>query len=226
MRLHPDTMTGRSIPPDHQTGSLAPDDREQPRTAPARRRATTPSAGYAIWPQTPTTPDRSPARCGGDLRHCTCSGPTAEDVDMTDLALRDLDHTECLALLATTNLGRLALTRRALPMIVPARYLVYDDRVVIHLSTGLDHIGWIDGEVVALQVSAFDDDQIHGWTVSITGAAHGTPDPTHIEDHPNAPWIPRGGGDLITLSTDVMRGERLGPSDETKSVDHPSSPRQ
>ena len=151
---------------------------------------------------------------------------------MTDLALRELDHTECLELLATTNLGRLALTRRALPMIVPARYVVHEDHVVVHLSTGLDRIGWMDGEIVALQVSAFDDDeQTHGWTVSVTGAAHGTPNPTRIEDHPNAPWIPRGGGDLISLSTDILHGERLGPVDDIvvvdhKSVDHPSTRRR
>jgi hypothetical protein len=102
---------------------------------------------------------------------------TPNIVDMTDLAVRELDRTECLALLATTNLGRLALTRRALPTIVPARYLVNDERVVIHLSTGLDHVAWLDGEVVALQVSAFDDTQTYGWSVCITGAAHGTPDP-------------------------------------------------
>jgi nitroimidazol reductase NimA-like FMN-containing flavoprotein (pyridoxamine 5'-phosphate oxidase superfamily) len=52
---------------------------------------------------------------------------------MTDLAVRELDRDECLALLATTNLGRLALTRRAPPMIVPARYLVHDERVIIHI---------------------------------------------------------------------------------------------
>jgi uncharacterized protein len=143
---------------------------------------------------------------------------------MTDLALHELDRTECLALLATSNLGRLALTRRALPRIVPARYLVHNDRVVIHLSTGLDDVGWIDGEVVALQVSAFDEDQTHGWSVSVTGRAHGTPNPTRTDELPAAPWIPHGGGDLITLSTDVIWGERLGPTETTSRADHPSSP--
>jgi uncharacterized protein len=142
---------------------------------------------------------------------------------MTDLAVRELDRTECLALLATTNLGRLALTRRALPTIVPARYLVNDERVVIHLSTGLDHVAWLDGEVVALQVSAFDETQTYGWSVCVTGAAHGTPDPIRTQDHPSAPWIATGGGDLITLSTDIIHGERLAPTNNTKRVTHPST---
>jgi uncharacterized protein len=142
---------------------------------------------------------------------------------MTDLAVRELDRDECLALLATTNLGRLALTRRALPTIVPARYLVNDERAVIHLSTGLNHVAWLDGEVVALQVSAFDETQTYGWTVFITGAAHGMPDPIRPQDHPNAPWIATGGGDLIALSTDIIHGERLGPTNNTHHVTHPST---
>lgn len=142
---------------------------------------------------------------------------------MTDLAVRELDRTECLALLATTNLGRLALTRRALPMIVPARYVVSDERAVIHLSTGLDHVAWLDGEVVALQVSAFDETQTYGWSVCVTGAAHGTPDPGRTQDHPKAPWIATGGGDLITLSTDIIHGQRLGPAPHTSRVTHPST---
>ncbi len=145
---------------------------------------------------------------------------------MRDIAVRELDRAECLALLATTNVGRLALTRRALPMIVPAHYLLRNDHVVIHLSTGLDDVGWIDGEVVALQVSAFDDEHRHGWTVSVTGGAHGTSNPTGAEPVPHAPWIPRGGGDLIALPTDLVWGERLGSEDPTERVRHPSAPRQ
>ena len=76
--------------------------------------------------------------------------------------------------------------------------------------------------IVALQVSAFDnDDQTHGWSVSITGAAHGTPDPSPSQQHPTAPWIPQGGGDLIAISTDIMFGERLGPADNASPRKNP-----
>jgi nitroimidazol reductase NimA-like FMN-containing flavoprotein (pyridoxamine 5'-phosphate oxidase superfamily) len=134
---------------------------------------------------------------------------------MSQVTLRELSRTDCLALLRTTNLGSVALTRRALPAVVSARYLVHDDRVLVHMSTGLDRVPWIDGEVVALHVSAFDDDSRYGWSVSVTGAAHGTPNPTADETRPHAPWIPRGGGDLIAISTDLIWGERLGPTEET-----------
>jgi hypothetical protein len=121
--------------------------------------------------------------------------------------------------------GQVALTRRALPTIVPAHYLVHDDRVLVHMSTGLDCVPWIDGEIVAFHVSAFDDDSRYGWSVSVTGAAHGTPNPTGHEPVPHAPWIAHGGGDLIAISTDMISGERLGPIEGPNTAENatPSS---
>ena len=57
--------------------------------------------------------------------------------DFTDGAL---SRTECMALLATAQFGHLALTRQALPTVVPAYYVVDEDRVVIHASSGLDPV--------------------------------------------------------------------------------------
>lgn len=45
----------------------------------------------------------------------------------------------------------------------------------IQLSNGLDQVSRIEGEVVATQVSAFDNDEIHGWTVYVTGARRERP---------------------------------------------------
>jgi hypothetical protein len=141
---------------------------------------------------------------------------------MSDLALRDLSHAECLALLRTANLGHLGLTRRALPAVVPAHYLLTQDRVLIHVSTGIDPVPWVDGEIVTLHVSAFNDDQRDGWSVSVTGAGHGTPDLADVDDIPRAPWITRGGGDVIAIPTDLVSGERLGAEPEAIAGDHPS----
>ena len=128
---------------------------------------------------------------------------------------RGLDVAECLDLLATADLGHVVMLRQALPVVVPARYVVRGDRVLIHLTTGLDGTPWIDGEVVTLHVSEFDEDKREGWTVSVIGRAHGTPMLSAGDDQPRAPWIAQGGGDLILLSTELVNGERL----QTPSVD-------
>jgi hypothetical protein len=133
---------------------------------------------------------------------------------MTEVAIRELTRIECLSLLGSKNVGQLALTRRALPTVIPARYLMFEDRVLIHASTGLDPVAWVDGEIVALHVEAFDPDLRRGWSVSLTGAAHGTPAIAGAENEVRAPWIPTGGGDLIAISTDIIWGERLGAATE------------
>ena len=107
---------------------------------------------------------------------------------MDDLAVNELNRSECLALLAMTNLGQLALTRRALPAVIPAHYVVYRDRILIHASAALEPVPRNDGEIVALHASAFDADQRVGWSVSVTGVAHGRPDLAGIENMPHVPW--------------------------------------
>ena len=141
---------------------------------------------------------------------------------MSERALRDLSRGECFDLLRTTNVGQLVMTRHALPAAVPAHYLMHEDCVLIHIATAIEPSHWRDGDVVALHVSVFDADQRAGWTVSVTGRAHGTPELPATHDSPHAPWIAHGGGDLIELSTEMIHGERLGPPDDGDQGNEPT----
>ena len=105
----------------------------------------------------------------------------------------------------------------------PARFVVRDNHVIVHLWTGLRPVPWRDGEIVALHVCHFDDDEHEGWSISVTGAAHGTPNLALEPDMPHAPWIAQGDGDLITLSTDIIWGERLTPTDQSADDHHAAS---
>ena len=122
-----------------------------------------------------------------------------------------LDRLESLDLLALGNVGQLVVTRDALPAAMPARYLVEEDRVLIHVFNSPDRVSWRDGDVVTLHVTTFDADQCQGWSVSVTGRAHGTPNLEGVREPPNAPWIPDGGGDLLELVAELVEGERLSP---------------
>lgn len=44
---------------------------------------------------------------------------------------RVLTRDECLAFLASAEIGRIAISRRALPLIVPVRFVMDRDRIVI-----------------------------------------------------------------------------------------------
>jgi Pyridoxamine 5'-phosphate oxidase len=125
-----------------------------------------------------------------------------------------LTRTECLELVGTTEFGHLTFTRRALPVVVPAHYVLDGDRVQIHASTGGNPDLWRDGEIVALHVDAFDADQRAGWSVSVTGAAQAAANLVGAESLSRAPWLPAGGGNFIAVSTDLVWGQRFGPARE------------
>jgi hypothetical protein len=139
------------------------------------------------------------------------SALTADDLSVDEISGAGLTRTECLALLGTTEFGHLTLTRRALPMVVPAHYVLDKDRVLIHAATGGDQDLWRDGEIVALHVDAFDTDQRAGWSVSVTGAAQAPTNLAGAANFPRAPWLPAGGGTVIAVSTDLVWGQRFRP---------------
>jgi uncharacterized protein len=145
------------------------------------------------------------------------SGPRcrADDARVNEISSAGLTRTECLALLGTTEFGHLTLTRRALPMVVPAHYVLDGERVLIHASTGGKPDLWRDGEIVALHVDAFDVDQRAGWSVSVTGAAREAANLVGAGNTSRAPWLPAGGGNVIAMSTDLEWGQRFGPQTQT-----------
>jgi nitroimidazol reductase NimA-like FMN-containing flavoprotein (pyridoxamine 5'-phosphate oxidase superfamily) len=83
--------------------------------------------------------------------------------------VRALTVEECYRLLATAKLGRLALSHKALPVVLPVSSLLHDRRIVIQ-TTG----GPILEAARAAPVVAFETDDIEpctyaGWSVVVTG---------------------------------------------------------
>ena len=120
----------------------------------------------------------------------------------------ELSEADCIALLGTTSFGQLALTRGALPTVVPVHFVVHEGEIVVHFVDPDDRVPWLDGDIVALHACAFDADASAGWRVCVTGRSRlAVVDDT--DDLPRAPWIPEGGR-LVRLTLDHVRGERLG----------------
>ena len=77
---------------------------------------------------------------------------------------------ECLRLLAGTTVGRVALTRKALPVILPVNYAMDGDTVVIRTRPGsLLASSRERGVVVAFEVDELDRETCSGWSVLLTG---------------------------------------------------------
>ena len=86
-----------------------------------------------------------------------------------------LSPSACWDLLATATVGRLALSVRALPMIVPVRYLVDDASVAISLGRPGLPLTTVHEAVVAFAVDAIDEGSATGWMVQMQGRARLAP---------------------------------------------------
>lgn len=96
-----------------------------------------------------------------------------------------LDGEECLRLLGKAVIGRMALSRGALPVIVPVDLCSTASASWCGPATGtkLDHA--LAGSVVAFEVDDIDRWRHRGWSVAVTGVATGgrrIPEPARCAD--------------------------------------------
>ena len=122
-----------------------------------------------------------------------------------------LDRRACLDLLATTGRGRIALTVSALPAILPVRFVLDNDRIVVAASVGTTLDRGTDGNVVAFEADGIDERDPVG--VECGGGRRGEP------PHPGTRRgacrglpLPRWGAEeprqFIALSTEQISGRR------------------
>ncbi len=87
--------------------------------------------------------------------------------------IRELDRRACLALLATTDRARVALSNQALPVIVPVRYRLDGVQIVIDACTGILTAAASGGHIVCLQADVTDPETSIAWSVAVTGPLRG-----------------------------------------------------
>ena len=85
--------------------------------------------------------------------------------------IETVDADECLKLLATQSVGRLAYIVRDRPMITPVNYHVTGGAVVIRVDIGQKFGSALRDGFFALQADSLDSDTRTGWTVTLTGPA-------------------------------------------------------
>ena len=85
--------------------------------------------------------------------------------------LEVLDPDECVRLLRTRSVGRIGISSRALPTILPVDYVVADGRVLFRTGAGTKLDAASRGVVVAFEVDDVDDAAGTAWSVVITGVA-------------------------------------------------------
>lgn len=111
-----------------------------------------------------------------------------------------LDRAECLRLLGTALVGRVGATSGALPTVVPVRFDLVGEEIVLHPGSGPRLGVDLHGAVVAFEADAFDPRPGAWWSVVATGVAR------RREAGPGG----AGGADpVIAVSTELLTGRRM-----------------
>jgi nitroimidazol reductase NimA-like FMN-containing flavoprotein (pyridoxamine 5'-phosphate oxidase superfamily) len=130
----------------------------------------------------------------------------------------ELDREDCLELLRAELVGHVALTSRALPVVLPVNFAVLDGDIVWRSAQGTKLNETSADLVVAFEADHYEPDHTQGWTVMVQGLAHVV---TNVEELDRAKelalesWTLEGAADrYVCLVPNVVTGRRMrGPAE-------------
>ncbi|MGB7052578.1 MAG: pyridoxamine 5'-phosphate oxidase family protein [Acidimicrobiales bacterium] len=94
-----------------------------------------------------------------------------------------LTPSECLQLLAQAEVGRIAVSMDALPVIIPVAFAVIDDQVHFRSIRDSKMDAAVDHRVVAFESGAYAPEEGTGWSVLVQGM-------TQAVDESDSLWSP------------------------------------
>lgn len=125
----------------------------------------------------------------------------------------ELDRQDCLALLREEPVGRVALTSRALPVVLPVTFAMLDGQIVWRAAQGTKLNDASAGFVVAFEADHYDPELKRGWSVMIQGLAHVITDTEELERASHLPlesWALEGTADhYVCLVPNIVTGVRI-----------------
>lgn len=124
--------------------------------------------------------------------------------------LEILGRTECLRLLTSACIGRLAYIHNGIPAVIPLNVASSGDTMLFRLSTGSALTAIYGRQTIALEVDAIDVDAHAGWSITIAGS------PIEVEaaiaedaGHELRSWLRPSAARLFRLGTEHLDGRRL-----------------
>jgi nitroimidazol reductase NimA-like FMN-containing flavoprotein (pyridoxamine 5'-phosphate oxidase superfamily) len=120
---------------------------------------------------------------------------------------------ECLRYLATPALGRLAVSVRALPAILPVRFVLDHGEILFRVRAGSVLAAGTEHAVVAFEADGADHagGVPHSWSVVATGLARHVSDDSHhqVAGDVLRRWSVDGSDVLVVLTPSVVTGRRV-----------------
>ena len=141
------------------------------------------------------------------------SDPPPGAVDRNGLEV--LSREECLALLRTVPVGRVGISMRALPVVLPVSFAVLDDDVVFRTGTGSKLGAAVDHAIVAFEADDVDFARGTGWSVCVTGRASEVYHPDELAAVAALEPVPLVHGfseHVVRVRADILTGRRLRPA--------------
>jgi nitroimidazol reductase NimA-like FMN-containing flavoprotein (pyridoxamine 5'-phosphate oxidase superfamily) len=133
------------------------------------------------------------------------------EIDRNGLEI--LCRDESLRLLGTAVLGRIGITSRALPVVLPVNFRFDGRHILFRTGVGTKLDAATDHAVVSFEVDEIDPGTETGWSVVVTGVAREVRDPrtlAEVEDRPITRWADGDGADrVIAISLDLVSGRRI-----------------
>ncbi len=132
--------------------------------------------------------------------------------DSSTSSLSVLSRDECLRLIATSPIGRIVFTERALPAIRLVNFILNGDEIVIRTGEGGKLLSAVQHTVVAFEVDDVDYPAGTGWSVTVIGHAREVTDRaelTRLRGLLLASWAPGPREHLICVKVELVSGRRL-----------------
>ena len=135
-------------------------------------------------------------------------------MDVHDAVLQALTPEEARSLLASSHVGHIGISSKALPQVVPVQYVVDGDNIVIRTHVGSALSDATHDSVVAFEVDGPPLPSVPTWSVHVNGVAVHVPDESIDSAASSAlpSWPADHVAHLVYVSIDLISGQRLIPS--------------
>jgi nitroimidazol reductase NimA-like FMN-containing flavoprotein (pyridoxamine 5'-phosphate oxidase superfamily) len=131
--------------------------------------------------------------------------------------LEELGREECLRLLGTVAIARVALSVGALPVVLPVNFCLDQGAVVFRTAAGTKLTAACHNTVIALEADSVDPVYQAGWSVLVRGRATEISDPAELARASRLPLRAWAGGKrdhFVRLVPELISGRRLARASE------------
>jgi nitroimidazol reductase NimA-like FMN-containing flavoprotein (pyridoxamine 5'-phosphate oxidase superfamily) len=135
-------------------------------------------------------------------------------VEIDRAGLQVLSSDEAVALLASVQVGRIGISSRALPLVLPVHYALDRNRIVIRTHAGSTLSDATRDVVVAFEAEGPLEHSSPSWSVHVNGVATHVADEQRLDDAALEclpAWSLDQPSHVVTISIDRVSGRRLVP---------------